>query len=193
MATVMVMPALGNSVESCLIVSWSVKEGDTIAENGILCEVETDKAATEVPSTASGTVLKLLWAEGDDVPVMQPLLVVGEPGEDPAPVLAEVGFGAAQGKALGQTAVAAVSAGTGPGAVVDDRMRTNLPNVWAIGDVTGRSLLAHAAYRMGEVAAANILDAETRQVLDLTDLRQFVFPHPTVSELIREAAWAAKA
>lgn len=61
------------------------------------------------------------------------------------------------------------------------------------GDVTGRSLLAHAAYRMGEVAAANILDAETRQVLDLTDLRQFVFPHPTVSELIREAAWAAKA
>ena len=46
---------------------------------------------------------------------------------------------------------------------------------------------------MGEVAAANILDAETRQVLDLTDLRQFVFPHPTFSELIREAAWAAKA
>jgi hypothetical protein len=46
---------------------------------------------------------------------------------------------------------------------------------------------------MGEVAAANILDAETRQVLDLTDLRQFVFPHPIVSELIREAAWAAKA
>ena len=86
-----------------------------------------------------------------------------------------------------------MSAGTGPGVVVDDRMRTNLPNVWAIGDVTGRSLLAHAAYRMGEVDAANILDAETRQVLDLTDLRQFVFPHPTVSELIREAAWAAKA
>ena len=44
MATVIVMPALGNSVESCLIVSWLVKEGDTIAENGILCEVETDKA-----------------------------------------------------------------------------------------------------------------------------------------------------
>jgi len=67
MATVIVMPALGNSVESCLIVSWLVKEGDTIAENGILCEVETDKASMEVPSTASGTVLKLLWAEGDDV------------------------------------------------------------------------------------------------------------------------------
>ena len=95
MATVIVMPALGNSVESCLIVSWSVTEGDTIAENGILCEVETDKASMEVPSTASGTVLKLLWEEGDDVPVMQPLLVVGEPGEDPAPALADVGFSGA--------------------------------------------------------------------------------------------------
>lgn len=95
MATVIVMPALGNSVESCLIVSWSVTEGDTVAENSILCEVETDKASIEVPSTAAGTVLKRLWSEGDDVPVMQPLLVVGEPGEDPAPALAEVGFGGA--------------------------------------------------------------------------------------------------
>ncbi len=50
------------------------------------------------------------------------------------------------------------------GVVVDERMRTNLPNVWAVGDVTGRVLLAHAAYRMGEVAVANILDptAHTR-------------------------------
>ena len=44
------------------------------------------------------------------------------------------------------------------GVVVDDTMRTNLPNVWAVGDVTGRSLLAHAAYRMGEIAAAHIID-----------------------------------
>lgn len=178
---------------------------------------------------------------------------------------------------------------SGRGIVVDDRMRTNLPNVWAVGDVTGRSLLAHAAYRMGEVAVANILDPEayrhgevmrwniipwavysnpeaagvglteaaakakgidalsvtvpgylsgrfvaeagvkapgaakliwdgaSGQVLgihalgsyasemiwgasvvletelSITDLRQVVFPHPTVSELIREAAWAAQA
>jgi dihydrolipoamide dehydrogenase len=47
---------------------------------------------------------------------------------------------------------------TPKGITVDDAMRTNLPNVWAVGDVTGRSLLAHAAYRMGEVAAAHIID-----------------------------------
>jgi dihydrolipoamide dehydrogenase len=43
------------------------------------------------------------------------------------------------------------------GVVVDERMRTNLPGVWAVGDVTGRSLLAHSAYRMADVAAADIL------------------------------------
>ncbi len=175
------------------------------------------------------------------------------------------------------------------GVLVDDTMRTNLPNVWAVGDVTGRSLLAHAAYRMGEIAVANILDpgaarrgelmrwdtipwavyslpeaagvgltekqakarghkvikataplvlsgrfvaenglsqagsvkiiadADSQAILGIhmlgtyapetiwgaaaileseltvTDLRQVVFPHPTVSEGIREAVWALKA
>ena len=88
MATVVVMPQLGNSVESCLIVSWQVKVGDEIAENAIVCEVETDKASMEVPTTAGGTVLAILWDEGDDVPVKEPLLVVGAAGEDPAPARA---------------------------------------------------------------------------------------------------------
>ncbi|MDR3166350.1 MAG: dihydrolipoyl dehydrogenase [Treponema sp.] len=44
------------------------------------------------------------------------------------------------------------------GVVVDDRMRTNIPGIWAAGDVTGKSLLAHSAYRMAEVAVADILD-----------------------------------
>jgi dihydrolipoamide dehydrogenase len=43
------------------------------------------------------------------------------------------------------------------GVAVDDRMRTNIPGVWAAGDVTGKSLLAHSAYRMAEVAVADIL------------------------------------
>jgi dihydrolipoamide dehydrogenase len=44
------------------------------------------------------------------------------------------------------------------GVNVDDRMRTNIPGVWAAGDVTGKSLLAHSAYRMAEVAVADILE-----------------------------------
>lgn len=46
---------------------------------------------------------------------------------------------------------------TPKGVTVDARMRTNLPGVWAAGDVTGRSLLAHSAYRMAEVACADII------------------------------------
>ena len=45
---------------------------------------------------------------------------------------------------------------TRAGISVDDRMRTSAQGIWAAGDVTGRSLLAHAAYRMAEVAAADI-------------------------------------
>ncbi len=44
----------------------------------------------------------------------------------------------------------------------DDRMRTNLPGVYAVGDVTGRSLLAHSASRMGEIAVADILGRKDR-------------------------------
>lgn len=43
------------------------------------------------------------------------------------------------------------------GIITDDQMRTNLPNVYAIGDVTGKSQLAHSATRMGEVALNTIL------------------------------------
>lgn len=45
---------------------------------------------------------------------------------------------------------------------VDERMRTNVPNVYAVGDVTGKSLLAHSAYRMGEVAVNNMFGQRDR-------------------------------
>ncbi len=81
MAQVVVMPQLGNTVESCLITSWLVAVGDVVDANTLLCEIETDKSAMEVPSGVSGTVLALLAAEGDEVPVKQAIAVVGEPGE----------------------------------------------------------------------------------------------------------------
>jgi len=48
------------------------------------------------------------------------------------------------------------------GIVVNNKMQTNLPNIYAVGDVTGKSLLAHSAYRMGEVAVNNILGKNDR-------------------------------
>ena len=82
MAHVLIMPKQGNTVESCIIVEWKVKEGDTLSVDTPVCEVETDKATVEVPADAGGTVLKILCQEGDDVPVFQPIMVIGKPGED---------------------------------------------------------------------------------------------------------------
>jgi pyruvate dehydrogenase E2 component (dihydrolipoamide acetyltransferase) len=82
MATVVVMPKQGQSVESCIIVEWKKQPGDTIAEGNVLCEVETDKAVLEVPSPVAGTLLEQFFAAGDDVPVLTAIAAVGTVGED---------------------------------------------------------------------------------------------------------------
>jgi pyruvate dehydrogenase E2 component (dihydrolipoamide acetyltransferase) len=76
------MPRQGNTVESCIITDWKVNEGDTVTAETTVCEVETDKASFEVPAGATGTILKLLYNAGDDVPVLEPIAVIGETGED---------------------------------------------------------------------------------------------------------------
>ena len=91
MAHILIMPRQGNTVESCIITGWKAKEGDTVTPETTVCEVETDKAAFEVPAGASGTVLKLLHAPGDDVPVLRPIAVIGTPGEDWQAALGGIG------------------------------------------------------------------------------------------------------
>ena len=81
MADTIVMPRQGNSVESCVLVKWRVKEGDAVTPKTIVADVETDKASFEVEAGFTGTVLKLVHTEGEDVPVMQPIAYVGTPGE----------------------------------------------------------------------------------------------------------------
>jgi pyruvate dehydrogenase E2 component (dihydrolipoamide acetyltransferase) len=81
MATTIIMPKLGNTVESSVIISWKVKPGERIDKDSVLCEIETDKATMDVPAGVEGTVLALLHKEGDDVPVLEPIAVIGEPGE----------------------------------------------------------------------------------------------------------------
>lgn len=81
MAVEIVMPKQGNSVESCLILNWKVKVGDQVSVGDIVCEAETDKSTIDVESTSGGTVLALLYNEEDEVPVMAPIMVVGEKGE----------------------------------------------------------------------------------------------------------------
>ncbi len=82
MATAVVMPKLGNSVESSIIVRWKMQVGDSVTAGEALCEIETDKATVDVESPASGTVLAHFFNEGDDVPVMVNIAAIGQMGED---------------------------------------------------------------------------------------------------------------
>jgi pyruvate dehydrogenase E2 component (dihydrolipoamide acetyltransferase) len=82
MAHILIMPKQGNTVESCIITGWKVKEGDAVSAETIVCEVETDKAAFELPAGAAGIVLKILRKAGDDVPVLEAIAVIGEAGEE---------------------------------------------------------------------------------------------------------------
>lgn len=74
-------PDIGEGITEGEIVKWLVKEGDTVAEDQTLAEVETDKAVVEVPSPYAGTVLKRHFQEKDIVKVGQTLITIGESGE----------------------------------------------------------------------------------------------------------------
>jgi 2-oxoisovalerate dehydrogenase E2 component (dihydrolipoyl transacylase) len=66
---VFAMPDLGEGLEDGKVVRWLVAEGDDVALNQPLVEVETAKAVVEIPSPYAGRVVSLDGAEGDDVPV----------------------------------------------------------------------------------------------------------------------------
>jgi len=82
MATGVIMPRQGQSVESCIITKWNFKKGDDVKEGDVLFEYETDKAAFEEEASVSGTVLAVLAEEGDDVPCLDTVCVIGSDGED---------------------------------------------------------------------------------------------------------------
>ncbi len=78
MTTQVVLPKLGNSVESSIIVAWLKQPGDRVEAGEPICTVETDKSTLDVPSTASGILLQHLVNVGDDVPVQTPIALIGE-------------------------------------------------------------------------------------------------------------------
>ena len=81
MAVAILMPKQGQSVESCLIIKWNKKVGDKVKVEEPICEVETDKAVFEVVAPEAGTILKIFYKEGDDVPVLNTIAIIGQPGE----------------------------------------------------------------------------------------------------------------
>jgi 2-oxoglutarate dehydrogenase E2 component (dihydrolipoamide succinyltransferase) len=81
MTTRVFVPLLGEGVDEVTVSRWLKREGDSIKELEPLLEVNTDKVDTEIPSPASGTVLKIMAQEGAAAKVGETLALIGQPGE----------------------------------------------------------------------------------------------------------------
>ena len=75
------VPDIGTNDDTVVVLKWLKKEGDTVKRGDLLCEVQTDKATTELESVAQGTLLKCLVEEETEVSVGTVIAYVGEPGE----------------------------------------------------------------------------------------------------------------
>jgi len=78
------LPDVGEGLTEAEIVAWKVKVGDVVEINEIICDIETAKSIVELPSPYAGTVLELMVAEGEMVPVGTPIISIGDPNAAPA-------------------------------------------------------------------------------------------------------------
>jgi pyruvate dehydrogenase E2 component (dihydrolipoamide acetyltransferase) len=103
-----IMPQLGETVEEGTVAAWHKKEGDRVAVDELLVEIETDKVATEVPSLVAGTLRKILVAQGQTVKVGTTLAIIDSADTAQTPVTK----GAASAAAVAHAAPLAAGAAT---------------------------------------------------------------------------------
>jgi pyruvate dehydrogenase E2 component (dihydrolipoamide acetyltransferase) len=85
MATPVLMPKQGQSVETCIITKWFKQKGDAVKTGDLLFSYETDKAAFDVESPADGKLLEIFYNDGSEVPVLVNVAVLGDEGESTEP------------------------------------------------------------------------------------------------------------
>ena len=157
------LPDLGEGLTEAELVTWLVKEGEVIAVDQPVAEVETAKSLVEVPSPYAGTVAQLHGAAGETIDVGRPLISVAEPGTavpDGGPATAqaagtgtagETAAGAAE--ASGAAAASAVSGAAGSGTQPDPATPEH-----ALPSAGGDAGAAGEAYRQEERAGSgNVL------------------------------------
>ena len=81
MAKAIKMPDLGTTVDKVTLIAWLKQEGEQIKRGEALCEVETDKATTELESVAQGVLLRQVVAAGTEIEVGTVIAYVGQAGE----------------------------------------------------------------------------------------------------------------
>ncbi len=82
MAKAIIMPRQGQSVETCIFTEWCKKVGDEVKKGDLLFAYETDKASFEQEAEEEGILLAVFCEEGDEIPVLQTIGVIGKSGEN---------------------------------------------------------------------------------------------------------------
>ena len=84
-STDVMVPTLGESVTEATVSTWFKAVGDTVAQDEMLCELETDKVSVEVPAPAAGVLAEIVAPEGTTVDATAKLAVISESGGAAAP------------------------------------------------------------------------------------------------------------
>ena len=142
MATPIIMPRQGQSVESCIITAWNKKVGDTVEQGEILFSYETDKSSFDEPAPESGTLLAIFHGEGDDVPCLENVCVIGNSGED-ASAFAPAGDEAVASAPVAETAAPVATPAPTDAPVAQSGAATGAisPRARALAEKTGADLL----------------------------------------------------
>ena len=127
MATVIIMPKQGQSVESCILTEMKKKKGDTVAVGDILFSYETDKASFEEEAKVAGTVLDVFFDDGDEIPVLTNVMVIGNEGESTEEFRPGADSGAAAPAAAETVPTAAATPAAAPAATAEPTVAAAKP------------------------------------------------------------------
>ena len=191
------LPDLGEGLTEGEIARWLVAEGDEIAEDAPLVEIQTDKATVEIPSPYAGTVLRILVAEGDVAPVGAPLVLVGDPDETLEGLAAE--------QAESQKPSDDKSHGRAPTVPETARVQatplvrrmaeelcvdlTSLRGTGPNGRITERDVRSAAGSEAGEKALVTDRHKEEGRRVPLRGLRRLIAEHMTLARDVPAVTW----
>ena len=169
MANVVIMPKQGQSVESCIVTEFKKKPGDKVVAGDILFSYETDKASFDEEAKVEGTVLALFFKDGDEIPCLTNVMVIGNPGESFAEFDPNGGAsgqpdasiaGQPAGPSAPQAAPAIAGANSGPAVPADGTShKTNVPEAGTAvseGAVANSGAVSPRARKLAEEKGVNL-------------------------------------